>query len=84
MGTVSPSWAMIRSNSPATGDGHFHGYLVGHHLDQRVVPFDAVAGLLEPLADGAFDDAFADVGEFDQLGHGIVLTRIEIAALRSQ
>jgi hypothetical protein len=39
-------------------------YLVGDDFGQRLVLLNGVAGLLEPLADGAFGDALA------QLGHG--------------
>ena len=41
------------------GSGHLNGDLVGLELDQRLVDFDLVAGLLEPLADDRFRDAFA-------------------------
>ena len=47
---------------PGHRRGDFHGDLVGHNLDERLVATDGLARLLEPLADGAFNYGFADVG----------------------
>ena len=45
------------------GRGDLHGDLVGDDLDQRLIPPDGVAGLLEPFTDGAFDYRLANVGQ---------------------
>ena len=50
--------------------GNFHRYLVGYHFDQRLVALNPVARLLEPLADSAFDNRFADVRKFYSLSQG--------------
>ena len=54
---------------------HFHSYLVGNDFHQRVIPFYPVARLFQPLADGAFDDALADLGQFNELWHWSILVR---------
>jgi hypothetical protein len=46
---------------------HFERDLVGFELDQRLVAFTAVAGLLEPFADGRFADGFAE-GRYADFG----------------
>ena len=56
---------------PVHGRGNFHGYLVGYNLHQRFVPFNPVARLLQPLADGSFNHRLANVGKFYGLGQGI-------------
>ena len=50
------------------GRGDLHGDFVGHHLYEGLVTPDGLARLLEPLADGAFDYGFADVGKFNRYG----------------
>ena len=54
---------------------HFHRYFVGDHFHQRVVAFYPVAGPFQPLADGAFNDALADLRQFNELRHGSILIR---------
>ena len=51
---------------------NLHGHLVGDHLHQRVIPFDPISRLLQPLPDGALNDALADVGQLNHLCHGII------------
>ena len=50
---------------------HLQRDLVGFEFDQRLVDRDRLAGLLEPLADGRFGDAFAQRGDAD-LSHRFV------------
>ena len=52
------------------GRGRLHRHLVGHHLDEGIVPLDALAGLDEPLADDALGYGFADVRQLDGRDHG--------------
>ncbi len=46
-------------------------HLVGGDLKQRFVTLDLVAGLLQPLGDGAFEDAFAHLGHDHIDCHGV-------------
>ena len=49
--------------------GDFGVHLVGVHFHDRVVLLHGVALVLEPLADGAFDDRFAELGHDYVSGH---------------
>ena len=57
------------------GGGDFGVDLVGGDLEERLVALDSVAGLLEPLGDGAFEDGFAHLGH-EYIGrHGVPSAR---------
>ena len=48
---------------------NFRVDLIGGDFKQRLVALDFVAGLLQPLRDGAFKNAFAHLGHYDVNGH---------------
>ena len=50
---------------PINRGGHLHGHLVRDHLHQRIIPADGISRLLQPLADGALNYRFSDVGKLD-------------------
>src|SRR5262249_26818852 len=52
-------------NDAAHRRGQFDGGLVGLDLDDRLVLFGPLAGLLEPCADLHFGNRFADLGDFE-------------------
>jgi hypothetical protein len=45
--------------------GNFRVDLVGRYFEQRLVALDLITRLLEPLGDGAFENAFAHLGHYD-------------------
>ena len=49
--------------------GNFGVDFVGGDFEERLVALDFVAGLLQPLGDGAFDDGFAHLGHDDVSWH---------------
>ena len=51
------------------GRGDFGVDFVGGDFEQRFVALDFVAGLLQPLGDGALDDGFAHLGHDDVSWH---------------
>ena len=53
--------------------GNFGVDLVGGDFEQRLVALDLVTGLLEPLGDGAFENAFAHLGHDYIHCHGMFL-----------
>ena len=64
MGTVLPSWTRISRahRRPARNLGVD---FVGGDFEQRLVALDFIAGLFQPLGDGALEDAFAHLGHDD-------------------
>ena len=68
--TVAPSGNLDLRQHAGHGRGNLRVHLVGGDFKQRLVLFDAVAGLLEPLGDGALKDRLAHLGH-DYVGwHG--------------
>ena len=57
----------------AGGGGDFGVDLVGGDFEQRLVALDFVAGLFEPLGDGAFEDGLAHLGHDYVSRHGSFL-----------
>jgi hypothetical protein len=57
------------AHDPGGGRGHFGVDFIGRHFEQRLVLLDTLAGLLQPLADGAFGHALAKLGHLDLGGH---------------
>ena len=55
------------------GRGNLRVHFVGGDFKQRLVALDFVAGLLQPLGDGAFKNAFAHLGHDDVDSHGYLL-----------
>ena len=54
------------------GRGDFGVNLVGGDFKQRLVALNFVAGLLEPLGDGSFEDRFPHLGHDDVSRHGFL------------
>ena len=50
---------------PATGDFHFYGRLVGHHVGDLLILGDRVADLDVPGDDFRLSNAFADVRQLE-------------------
>ena len=68
--TVAPSCDLDLLKRAGGGRGNLGIDLVGGDLEERLVALDGVAGLLEPLGEGAFGDGFAHLGH-DYVGrHG--------------
>ena len=59
------------------GRRNFRVHLVGGDFKERLVALDLVTGLLEPLGDGAFENAFAHLRHYDVNGHGVLLEILE-------
>ncbi len=54
------------------GSGNFGVNLVGGDFEQRLVALDFVAGLLEPLGNGSFEDRFPHLGHDYVCWHGFL------------
>ena len=61
---------------PGGGRRNFGVDLVGGDLEERLVAFDALAGLFQPFGQGAFYDAFAHLGHH-YVGHVSSLFRVQ-------
>ena len=61
---------------------NFRIHLVGGDFKERLVAVDLVAGLLQPLGDRAFKNAFAHLGHDDVDSHGVLLGVETQTALR--
>ncbi len=59
----------LLAHHPGDGRGHFDRDLVGFEAGDRLVERNRLAGLLQPLADRRFGDAFAQRGNFDFGAH---------------
>ena len=55
------------------GRGNFGVHFIRGNFEQRLVALDFVAGLFQPLGDGAFENAFAHLGHDDVNGHTFLL-----------
>ena len=56
------------SDDARDGRFHLHGRLVGHHIGELLVFLDPVADLDVPGDDLGLGDAFADIGELEEIG----------------
>ena len=55
------------------GRGNLRVHLVRGNFEQWFVALDFVSGLLQPLGNGAFENAFAHLGHDDVHSHGLLL-----------
>ncbi len=70
--TVAPASTLISCRRAGGGRGDFGVNFVGGDFEQRLVALDFVAGLLEPLGDGSFEDRFPHLGHDDICRHGFL------------
>ena len=58
---------------------HFCVYFVGGYLEQRLVLFDRVAGILQPVKNRGFCDAFTHFRHYQfYKGHSVLITNREL------